>query len=82
MANWYGYTGIGDPFIASSYRLITVGPNCTSGTCKICAIYLNDTSTVPSYIDSNVLLYIGNALASQFSQPPGVAKRFVYLKNC
>lgn len=82
MANWYIYNGVGDPFSPNSYRLSGVKPSCVNGSCKICAIYLNEAGTVPSTIDDNVLIYMVNTLASQTSQPGGGAKRFVYVKNC
>lgn len=81
MANWYSYNGVGDPSATGSYRLMTVQPACSSGSVKICAIYLNDTASVPSTIDANVLSYIANAQGTQSSQPGGIAKRFVYVKG-
>ncbi|AOM76065.1 hypothetical protein [Pedobacter steynii] len=81
MANWYTYNGIGDPTATSSYRLVSVKPTC-SGACKICAIYLDETTVVPSSIATTVLAYISNALVTGSSQPGGAAKRFVYLRAC
>lgn len=82
MANWYTYTGVGDPTSTSSYRLVSIKPTCVTGGCKICAIYLDDNTAVPSDIESTVLAYMANALITGSSQPGGAAKRFVYVRAC
>ncbi|WP_342328700.1 hypothetical protein [Pedobacter sp. FW305-3-2-15-E-R2A2] len=79
MANWYSYTGNGDPTLATSYRLSTVKPVCNLGV-QICAIYLNQNELVPNAFNG-VATYIANALVTLTSQPTGGGiKRFVYLK--
>ena len=81
MANWYSYTGVGDPTLVASYRLATVKPTCQAGE-EICAIYLNQTDPIPSAFDAGVQTYIANALATLIPQPTGVGvKRFVYLRG-
>ncbi|WP_342328702.1 hypothetical protein [Pedobacter sp. FW305-3-2-15-E-R2A2] len=80
MANWYAYTGVGDPTLSTSYRLSSVKPSCNLGV-QICTIYLNQTDAIPSAFDG-VTTYIANALATQTSQPTGAGvKRFVYLRG-
>ena len=80
MANWYAYTGIGDPTVASSYRLTSIKPSCLTGE-EICAIYLNQSAAIPSTFDG-VTTYIANALATQSPQPSGLlVKPFVYLRG-
>jgi hypothetical protein len=79
MANWYAYVGVGDPTLSTSYRLSNTKPTCTGVGVDICAIYLNDTNTVPGAFDG-ISTYIANALITLSSQPPGGAKRFVYVK--
>ena len=80
MANWYAYTGVGDPTLSTSYRLSSLKPSCVAGE-EICAIYLNQTDAIPSAFDG-VTTYIANALATQTPQPTGaLVKRFVYLRG-
>jgi hypothetical protein len=79
MANWYIYTGVGDPTLSTSYRLSTIKPTCTGTGGQICAIYLNETDPVPPSINP-VITYIANALGALSSQPTGAVKRFVYVK--
>lgn len=81
MANWYSYNGVGDPTATTSYRLMSVKPTCVTGSVRVCAIYLDDTTAVPSDIETTVLAYIANAQGTQTSQPGGGAKRFVYVKG-
>ena len=80
MANWYAYTGVGDPTLSTSYRLSSIKPACTGVGPSICAIYLNQTDSIPSTFDG-LSTYIANALLSLTAQPTGVGnKRFVYVK--
>lgn len=81
MANWFGYTGTGDPNLPGNYIQVDVKPSCDSG-CMVCAIYLNDNTQVPSSIPSNIKVYIANAGVTLVSQPAYGAKRFVYMKSC
>ena len=80
MANWYAYTGIGDPTLSTSYRLSSTKPTCVSTGLDICAIYLNQTDAIPAAFDG-VSTYIANALLTLTAQPTGAGvKRFVYVK--
>lgn len=79
MANWYSYIGVGDPTVASSYRLTSLKPTCLTGV-EVCVIYLNQSSSIPSAFNG-VTVYIANALATQIPQPTGIlVKPFVYLR--
>lgn len=82
MANWFAYDGVGDPTSPGSYFLARVKPTCSSGGCKICAIYLNDDGPGTPGSVTDVLDYISNALVTLVSQPSGGFKRFVYMRNC
>lgn len=79
MANWYSYN-FGDPSLPGSYRKTTLPPSCTDGS-TICAVYLDDTSTIPGSLSfSDVTQYIANAQATLTPQPEG-NPFFVYLKS-
>ncbi|SDM27657.1 hypothetical protein SAMN05421820_103388 [Pedobacter steynii] len=83
MANWYVYSGWGDPFLSPNYRLVTTKPACTVGS-QICCIYLNSNDVIPPQFNGtdNMVTYIANALLTQVPQPTGVGvKRFVYLRG-
>lgn len=82
MANWYAYNGIGDPALPGSYYLSDVAPNCLVGGCKICAIYLDQSSDVPSTLPGTIKTYIANALMTLVSQPANGFRRYVYVKDC
>lgn len=62
---------------------MTIKPTCVSTGVNICAIYLNETTAVPSTdIEAAVQLYMANAVATLTAQPTGVGiKRFVYVKG-
>jgi len=81
---WYVYNGIGDPYLASSYRRITVRPRGDTGN-HISAIYSSNTgNSTTTALSTNIKQYIANALASGLSQPPVFKphhKCFVYLKD-
>lgn len=47
MANWYVYTGNGDPTLSANYGLLSIKPTCTTGE-EICAICLNSNTVVPN----------------------------------
>ncbi len=79
--NWYAYNGFGDPFLPGSYFLSDIQPNCDTGGCMICAIYLTGTSDVPGNIPGIIKYYIANAHVTLVSQPTD-GTRFVYVKNC
>lgn len=81
MANWYAYNGVDDPALPGSYYLMDVTPNCLVGGSQICAIYLDQTSNVPSTLPSTILTYIANANATLVSQPADGFRRFVYVKD-
>jgi len=81
MANWYAYVS-GDPRVAGSYYYSAIKPSCLTGE-KICAVYLDDTSTTaPAQVKLDpVLPDISAALMTQVPQPQGVGvKILVYLK--
>lgn len=83
MANWYGYSGWGDPFLATNYRLIHIKPTCTVGE-EICAIYLNSNTVIPGQFNGSdgMVTYIAHALITQSPQPTGIGvKAFVYLRG-
>ena len=84
MPNWFAYDNVGDPLLPGSYYLSSLFPNCLTGGCRICAIYLDDNNDTPTVIPGTVLRYIANAHISMVSQPidGGAARRFVYVKNC
>lgn len=80
---WYAYDGIGDPFLASSYIIITVKPGCING-CTVCAIYVPACDVNPSSpLSQNMMVYIANLLATCIAQPslPPGAKKYVYGKD-
>lgn len=81
MPNWYAYNGIGDPMLPGSYYRTNATLNCFTGGCRICAIYLDDTASIPSSIGA-VLNYIANSHVTLVSQPSDGFMRFVYVKNC
>lgn len=83
--SWYGYNGIGDPILASSYGLATIRAACING-CKICAIYVpggGGTPTAP--LSTNMRNYIFNFLVTGgLAQPDSGAniKKYVYGRTC
>jgi len=85
---WYAYNTANkctnDPFLASSYRRLSVKPTCLDGW-SICAILANGCGTLPtSPLSNNIQLYIANGLATGLAQPqlPIFAKLYVYLRDC
>lgn len=81
MANWYAYTGVGDPLISINYRLVTVNPTCPVPGEQICAVYLDQKGKIPESLEG-VENYIANALVTYASQPNEIGqKRFVYVKS-
>ncbi len=65
---WYAYID-GNPLVDTSYRILPLSytlespPGCSTG-CRICAIFLNQTTTTPVGIDPNILDLIPIALTS------------------
>jgi len=69
---WYAYIN-GDPLIDASYRRLPLGytlddpPGCSTG-CRICAIFLNQMTEIPTGIDPLVQSLIPTALATGIPQ--------------
>lgn len=80
---WYAYNGFGDPFLASSYFLMSTKPGCING-CTVCAIYTPACDINPSSpLSQNMLTYIANLLATCIAQPQDSNrfKKYVYGKD-
>lgn len=82
MANWYAYNDFEDPMLPGSYYLVDTIPNCVLGGCKLCAIYLDQSASVPAVLPRSVRVYIANALISLVPQPSEGDLQFVYVKSC
>ncbi len=65
MANWFAYIG-GDVMLPGSYMMISAAPNCATG-CFMCALKLDDNSSIPSSIPGSVKSAIAEALANKTS---------------
>jgi hypothetical protein len=81
--SWYAYKGSGDPYLSSSYTLMTVCPACINGN-NLCAIFVYDGGIIPiGPFSMNIRRYISNFLAPGLAQPynPVNAKKYVLGKT-
>lgn len=79
--NYFAYTGVGDPLIATSYtRMFSPNvPSCTDG-CFVCAIRIDDNSFITPDNVNEIIFILGNAIGTGTQQSDGDAK--VLMKDC
>jgi hypothetical protein len=75
---WYAYDGIGDPYLLSSYSLVTANIGCQQGSTP-CAVYIDNADLDPKKSFSiNIKHYISNLLVTGVGQPQIGSKKYVY----
>ena len=80
---WYGYNGVGDPLLPTSYYQAFVKPTCINGA-TVCAIYSPGASNPTSPLSTRLRNYIANIQLALIPQPDSNLgfKKYVYGKNC